>query len=82
MPNIWYIKFFDGTEEGSPNRLEFFRTEWMAEVRGREIAERIKAAGGKDKCDIYWEGRYETFYYKSVYDLADKLNELNDIFTT
>lgn len=82
MPNVYYIKFFDECEDICGNRVEFFWIEWMARDRAKELAERIAAAGGIDKTGMSWDGSYETLYYKSVHDLVDRLNEINEIFST
>jgi hypothetical protein len=82
MPNVWYIKFFDESADDCGTIVEFFHLEFFAENRAKELADRVKSTGGIDKSGLIWDGKYETFYYKSVSDLVDKLNEINEIFST
>jgi hypothetical protein len=82
MPTLFYIKYFDGAHEDCPNRLEFFYYPVQAVMRRDEILRQISDAGGKDKCDIFYDGKYEQFKYRTVFDLIGCLNEINKIFST
>lgn len=83
MPNIFYIKYFDGTVmEDSPNRLEFFLLEKDVKKRRDEILREIAIRGGKDKCDIYYDGGYGNFMYRDVCRLLDCLNDINEVYNT
>jgi len=82
MPCIYYIKYWDGTDESAPFKLEFFFSEDHAKERRDEILKRISNAAGKDKIDIFYEGDYCHFHYRDCLQLIDRLNEINQIYST
>lgn len=83
MPTVYFIKYFDGsTCDESPNKLEFFLYKEDAEQRKEEIQKQIADAGGRNKCDIYYDGGYSCFWYRDCLQLIQRLNEINEIFST
>lgn len=83
MPTIYYIKYFDGgTDDECPNKLEFFLFKKDAEKKRDEILKQIFDAGGRDKCDVFYDGGYSFFWYRDSLQLIWRLNEINEIFST
>lgn len=71
-----------GHSDGNPNRLEFFLFEKQTKERRDEILQEIVDAGGKEKCDIYYDGGYDCFDYRNCNHLINRLNDLNKVYNT